>query len=339
MTADFIILIGLGVLVAVFLWSFWHERQVTRAALPAGEMVQTPLGEVHVIRRGHGVAGGLRPLVLIHGSTTNALDLDLDLAGRFSDQREVIIIDRPGHGFSPRPTDGWRLDVQAKAIHQALKALGVEHPVVCGQSYGGAIALRYALDYPEDLAGLVLLAAVSHRWPGGVAWYNRVGINPWYGRLFRRTFIALYGRFGSPRGVAKALRGSVHLHAYHARTRAALTFRPRAFRHNAEDIVRLYEQLVAMDQRYGEIDTPTELVAGTHDMTVITSVHGQSLAQQIPNANLEVIQHAGHALHHTHPEAAVAAINRLDERLASGQGSPLQGALRRLTSVFPRAAP
>jgi pimeloyl-ACP methyl ester carboxylesterase len=41
---------------------------------------------------------------------------------------------------------------------ERLKLLGIEQPILVGPSSGGSIALRYALDYPVAVAGLVLLA-------------------------------------------------------------------------------------------------------------------------------------------------------------------------------------
>ncbi len=339
MTAsDIVALIGVTILLLVVVWSFWYERWVTRQKPPAGGFVSTPFGQLHVIARGKPSETGLRPIVMIHGSTTNALDMDLEMAKRFDGERLVLMPDRPGHGFSDRPKDGYRLDVQAAMIKAGLDALGVEKPIIFGQSYGGAVALRYALDFPDDVSGLVLIAAVAYRWPGGVAWYNRVAINPIYGWFFRRTFIALYGRFGSPRGVERAMRGSAFASGYHIKSRVPLTFRPSRFQHNAEDITRLYEQLCGMDTKYNRIAVPAELVAGTHDMTVITSVHSRALDEAMQNTHLQIVSGAGHALHHTHPDAAEAAVRRLDLRLASADRSPLQGALRRMRSVFPRAA-
>lgn len=335
-----ILLIGAGVILFVILWSYWHERKVTRQKPPAGEFIETSRGKMHVIH--HGLVSGegpeKTPIVLIHGSTTNALDMQVDLAGRLGGEREVLIPDRPGHGFSDRPEDGWRLDVQAAMIREAVEAAGLERPIILGQSYGGAVALRYALDYGDEISGLVLVAPVTHPWPGGVSWYNRVGINPLYGWLFRRTFIGLYGRFGAAKAVERALNGSEYQRRYHAQTRAALTFRPRAFFYNNQDIVRLYEQLYSMGTRYHEVCVPVESVAGTHDMTVMTTVHSRSLESEMPDFQLTVIDGGGHALHHTHPEAVGEAVERLEERLASSGRSPLQGALRRLTSVFPRSA-
>ncbi|MEM9421620.1 MAG: alpha/beta hydrolase [Pseudomonadota bacterium] len=340
MPVDVLFIIGGALLLLTYGWSFWYERFVTKMAPPAGDFAKTSFGRVHYLRSDLSEVekSKLRPLVLLHGSTTNALDMDIDLARRFDGERDVIIPDRLGHGFSDRPKDGWRLDTQAAAVNELLQQLGVEQPIICGQSYGGALALRYALDYPDNLSGLVLLAPVTHPWPGGVTWYNRIGINPLYGSLFRRTFIALYGRYGSSRAVTRALHGSPHLSAYHARTRAALTFRPTEFHANAEDIVRLYEQLDSMHRHYGSITVPTEILAGSHDMTVITSVHGRRLVKDMPNANVSVIEEAGHAIHHTHPEASAETIRALDARLASEGNSGLQGALRRLTSVFPKSA-
>lgn len=333
-----LLLIGLALIVALIVWSYWHERQVTREKPPAGQFYETSRGRVHAILRGEDVPAPKSPIVLVHGSMTNALDMEIDLAGRLDRERPVFIPDRAGLGYSDRPEDGWRLDVQAAMIREAVLAAGLEKPILLGQSFGGAVALRYALDHPDEVAGLVLVAPVTHPWPGGVTWYNRVGINPLYGWLFRRSFIALYGRFGSTRAALKALRGSPLASRYHARTRVQMTFRPRAFLHNNQDIVRLYEQLYAMAGRYNELTQPVEAIAGTHDVTVMTSVHSRTLDRDIPGFRLQVVDGGGHALHHTHPEEVIAAIARLDERLASTGRSPLQGALRRITSVFPRSA-
>ncbi|MEM9989402.1 MAG: alpha/beta fold hydrolase, partial [Pseudomonadota bacterium] len=221
---------------------------MTKDRSPEGRLIKTKFGSLHLIERGEKeeAAGsgnrGIRPLVMIHGSTTNALDMDIELVGRLEEGRSLFLPDRPGHGFSDRPKDGWRLDVQAAAIREALIEAGVEDPIILGQSYGGAIALRYALDYGNEISGLVLVAPVTHRWPGGVAWYNRIAINPLYGWLFRRSFIALYSRYGAKRGALRALRGAAFASRYFDRTRVAMTFRPSKFYNNAEDIVRLYEQ-------------------------------------------------------------------------------------------------
>lgn len=298
-------------------------------------MVPTEEGLIHVIKRGSPSEEKL-PVVMLHGTFANALDLDLDLGTEIATSREVLLPDRPGHGYSERSADGYRIDVQVAAMREAIKAQGVDRYVLMGQSYGAATALIWALAYPEDVAGMVLIAPVTHPWPGGVRWYIRVANNPRYGWLFRRTFIPLYARYGVKRGVAKALKGCRAASYYFDRARVGLSFRAEEFKWNAQDVCRLYEQMVPLCQRYKDLDIPVEIVAGTHDLTVLLPVHGGKLAEVLPDCGLDVIEEGGHALHHSHQENCLDALARIDERLDISRRSPLESALRAITAVFPQ---
>ncbi|MEE4212444.1 MAG: alpha/beta hydrolase [Parvularcula sp.] len=319
---------------AVILFSYWQDRHVTRAAPRSGEVIWTTEGPVHVITRGQD--GEKLPVVMLHGSFTNALDMDLDLAPELAKERLVHIPDRPGHGFTPRLADSHRLEVQVAAMRAAIRTKGTERYVVVGQSYGAAAALVWALAYPDDVAGAVLIAPVSHPWPGGIRWYIKAAQVPGFGWFFRRTFIALYARYGTRRGVARSLYGCKAASYYYERTRVPLTFRAEEFRWNSEDIGRLYEQLIPLAKRYREIDIPVEIVAGTHDMTVLLPVHGRKLADTIPDCHLDIIEGGGHALHHSHPQSCLDAIARVDARLEKVSRSPLESALRAIGAVFPQ---
>jgi pimeloyl-ACP methyl ester carboxylesterase len=333
MTPSFFVLTTLALIGAVILLSFWQDRRATRSAPPAGEIIDTPEGKVHLITRGR--PGEKLPVVLLHGSFSNALDMDLDFATGLSQGRQVFLPDRPGHGFSERPRDGFRIDVQVSAMRAALKAKGVERYIVGGQSYGGAAALVWALAYPEDVAGVVLVAPVSHPWPGGVRWYIAASNIPFWGWLLRRTFITLYARYGARRGVLNSLRGCQSASTYYQRARVPLTFRSAEFKANAQDICRLYEQLVPLQKRYSEIKVPAEVVAGTHDITVVLPIHGRKLSEEMPDCGLDVVEGGGHALHHSHLDRCLAAVARLDERLEIQARSPLESAFRAITAVFP----
>lgn len=335
MSPQFFVLITGVLIVLVVLLSYWQDRTWTKLAPPAGDIVETKDGPVHVIARGEESEDKL-PVVMVHGSFTNALDMDLDLAAQLAKERQVFCPDRPGHGFSPRQEHGHRIDLQVSAMREAIRQQGAERYVLVGQSYGAAAALVWALAYPENVAGLVLIAPVSHPWPYGVRWYIRVANNPRYGWLFRRTFIALYARYGVKRGVLRALRGCRAASYYYDRTRTALGFRANEFRWNAQDICRLYEQLVPLEKRYPDIKVPTEIVAGTHDLTVILPIHGRRLAEQIPDCGTDFIERGGHALHHSHPERCLDALARVDQRLEIAARSPLESALRAISAVFPQ---
>ncbi|WP_456683945.1 alpha/beta fold hydrolase [Bradyrhizobium sp. S3.14.4] len=75
----------------------------------------------------------------------------------------VILIDRPGHGWSTRMR---RQDstpqIQARMIDEALRKLGIDRAVFVVHSWSGALGARIALDHPGRVAGLVMLAPVTH---------------------------------------------------------------------------------------------------------------------------------------------------------------------------------
>ena len=77
--------------------------------------------------------------------------------------------------------------VQARMIVEALDKLGVGPSIVVVHSLAGAIGARLALDYPSRVAGLVMLAPVTHPWRGGVSWYNKLIAKPVIGPLLAYT--------------------------------------------------------------------------------------------------------------------------------------------------------
>ena len=66
--------------------------------------------------------------------------------------------------------------------------------IVVAHSWSGALATAYALDHPGAVAGLVLLAPVTHPWPGGIAWYYHVVTAPIVGPLFAHTLALPLGK-------------------------------------------------------------------------------------------------------------------------------------------------
>ena len=124
---------------------------------PAGEMVTLADG-----RRVHAIVEGRGPdVVLIHGAGGNARDFTLSFTAHLRDRFRVIAFDRPGFGHSDS------LDArlaenpvsQALALSDAAARLGAHRPLVLGHSYGGAVALGWALE--RAAAGLVVLAGAS----------------------------------------------------------------------------------------------------------------------------------------------------------------------------------
>ena len=71
----------------------------------------------------------------------------------------VIAFDRPGFGYSERPRRKiWTPSAQAELIHEALRQLGIDRAVVVGHSWGTLVSVALALNHPQVVRSLVLLA-------------------------------------------------------------------------------------------------------------------------------------------------------------------------------------
>ena len=92
-------------------------------------------------------------VVLLHGlaSTRHIWDLVAPiLAADFS----VVAVDQRGHGESDKPDGGYDFATVAEDLHGFVEALGLEHPVVVGHSWGGNVALEYGVAHPGVPRGL-----------------------------------------------------------------------------------------------------------------------------------------------------------------------------------------
>ena len=301
-----------------------------RAHRPAGRFVPVVGGRLHVVDLAPARPSDAPPVVLLHGASGNLEDQRLTLGKALAARRRVILIDRPGHGFSDRP--GGKSDAspgrQAALIVQALARLGVGRAIIVGHSWAGALAAALALDFPERVAGLVLLAPVTHPWPGGIFWYNAIASTPVIGRLFVETCTFPLGSLMIARAIANVFEPQSPPADYVRRAATRLVLRPKEFLANAHDVALLKGFVTAQVPRYGAIAAPTVIISGDRDTTVHLETHARVAATLIPGAELIVLEGIGHMLHHTSADAIVAAI---DEMLDGVIASP-----RVLPSASPR---
>ncbi len=301
--------------------SWTAERRVP----PLGSFLEVDGERLHLIDTGPADLD-LPPVVLIHGASVNLLDMHMALGGRLAENRRVIVIDRPGRGYSSRPADGAKLTAQARLIRAAVVSLGVEQPIIVGHSLGAAVALRYAIDFDDEVAGLGFLSGVSHEWPGGVAWYNNVSGWPIVGFAFRRLVLPLYAPIAARRAVEKSFRPDDAPANYFDEAGLELLFRAGDFRANAADLRALKDEVRAMRPHYADLQVPTVIMTGLADPTVSPRLHSFPLAQELPNAKLITFPGRGHALHHAEAEAIVEAINALSAQ--AQKAAELQNDLR-----------
>jgi len=296
------------------------EAARVEAAHPAaGRFVEVEGGRLHVLELGPSGREDRPPIVLVHGASGNLNDLRLALGDRLARNRRVILVDRPGHGWSDRP--GGVADAsparQAAVIVEALDRMGIGRFVLLGHSLGGAVASALALAWPDRLAGLILLAPVTHPWKGNIDWYNIILSTPVIGRLFAHTVAVPLSFLLLDGGVASVFAPQPAPADYVRRAAIRLLTRPAQFVANAQDIAALKAFVAEQAPRYREIGVPTIVLTGTDDATVAPHIHARAFARAVPHARLITLAGIGHMPHHVSADNVVAAVEQLPMRAAT----------------------
>ena len=201
------------------------------------------------------------------------------------------------------------LTADAEALRQEL---GIERWAVLGHSFGGHVALEYALRYPASLSHLVLLDT------GGDAHWARQnapdllasrGYSPEKVELVRRWFT---GEFTPHEYVPMAMRiagAYSHRSSLWLTARGALEggwrtrYRPQAFIFAGRHLLKDW---TVMD-RLGQITVPTLVLAGRDDF-IFPPECQRELAAGIPHARLQIIDRAGHNPHAEQTAEVMAAV-------------------------------
>ena len=282
---------------------------------PQGKRIAVTGATLNVVELGPREAAG-PPVLLFHGASCNLEAMKKPLGELLAERHRVILIDRPGHGWSVRERDTDSTpDVHARMIEEALRHLDAGPVIVVVHSAAGALGARMALDYPRRVAGLVMLAPVTHPWYGGVGIYNRIVATPIIGPLLAYTITPPLGLLlaeKSARGVFLPQRLPEN---FVRDTAALLLLRPREFLANARDLVTLKQAVEEQAPRYGEIKMPVTIISGDLDKTVSTVIHSRLFARAVENAKLIVLPGVGHMIQNAVPDLVVAEIDAMVGRI------------------------
>src|SRR6185369_4855368 len=134
----------LALVIAGLVWfTATTARRIEAAIPPRGQFIEIDGQRIHYVD-----SGSSKPaVVMIHGLGGNLLHFGYAMADKLSNDFRVILIDRPGSGYSTRSDDAQAtLTAQAKTIATLIRQLGLGKPLVVGHSLGGALSLALALD-------------------------------------------------------------------------------------------------------------------------------------------------------------------------------------------------
>jgi pimeloyl-ACP methyl ester carboxylesterase len=312
-------LIFVLILSGLAVWTWLSAASAVSRHPPQGVFVPVAGGRLHVRDMGPRNAPAEKTIVMIHGASCNHLALTLPLAEPLlAAGYRVIAIDRPGHGYSDRP--GGRDDAsparQAALIGEAMTAIGAPRAIVLAHSFAGAIGTTLAMDAPDRVAGLLLLAPATHPWPGGIAWYYHPGSWPGIDVLFSHTLPVAGFALTAQAGVAEVFKPQTPPSDYIDATALPLMLRPANFRANAQDVAGLLAHVKARAGRYGAIGQPVTIISGDADTVVSTQIHSRALAAELPDGQLIVLPGVGHVPHHADTTRVISEALALSERAA-----------------------
>ena len=263
------------------------------------------------------VIGSGPPLLLMHGGP-GADHWTLRQFRQLADQFTLVFYDHRCNGRSDGPpveSMTWEnLTADADALRERL---GYERWAVLGHSFGGTVALEYALRYPARVSQLILLDTGADAWwpqHNAAELLSRRGYSPKIVRLVRRFF---NGHVAPSRAQSSMLRfGSAY---FHRRGLSLLWVMARDLLHGEWRTVFRGEPLVfagrhlfpgwSVMDRLSEIRARTLVIAGRDDF-LFPPEHQAQIAAGIPDAQLEIVERAGHNPHAEEPAVVMRAVRR-----------------------------
>ncbi|PYS32958.1 MAG: alpha/beta hydrolase [Acidobacteria bacterium] len=256
------------------------------------------------------IKGAGRPVVLIHGNPGSCQDWSR-LYGPISSHYCAFAFDRPGHGHSDRPNHrDITVEVQAQMLNSALKELNVEMPIIVGHSWGGSLALAYALAFPNELAGAVLLAPAAFDSDDGVSFLSKAPGWPVIGDVLNLLFTPLLAAWLVRTDIAKAFAPDRVPKNYLRHVLAEWT-RPKKVKWYSVDDALLNDSLPEFTSRYPNIRVPVTIITGDSDLIVPAKENAHRLHETLPHSELVILEKTGHQIPFTRPEAVVEAIDHV----------------------------
>lgn len=265
-------------------------RRIEDGMPPAGRFIDVDGVRLHVRDQGSGP-----PLLLLHGLQGQMGHFSYGAVAELAQSFRVVAVDRPGAGWSgPAPDPG--LAAQARVLAGLIDRLGLERPTVVGHSLGGAVALALALDHPQSVGALALIAPLSDPRQQVPKVFRPLTIRPpGLCRLFAWTLAAPASVLGGARVLEWVFGPDPVPGDFATRGGGLMSMRPVQFIGAARELQALPDALPGLARRYQELGAPLAVLFGRDDRLLDWRTHGHDLVAQVPGARIELVE-GGHML-------------------------------------------
>lgn len=288
--------------IVVTLWAFSLSvaRRVEAALPPQGKFIDIGQDRLHYIEYGNGSGPAV---VLIHGlggQSRNFAYLDLAALAR---HHRVVIVDRPGAGYSTRASGSdASIPGQARTFAALFNALGIESATVVGHSLGGAVSLALALNHPELVSRLALIAPLTHAETDPPPAFKALAIRSRLVRRWVSLTLAVPLSIKNSDAVLKIVFGPDQTPKdFPKRGGGLLGLRPVSFFEASTDLAAIQDDMEKMEARYPSLKMPVDVLYGKADQILGYRKHGVALEQKVDGLRLKLVE-GGHMLPVTAPE-------------------------------------
>ena len=265
--------------------------------------------EVNGLQVHYKIAGSGEPvMVLLHGFGASTYTWHKVMAP-LAQKGTVIAFDRPAFGLTERPMPGswtdenpYSADFAEKLTIGFMDQMGVEKAVLIGHSAGAGIAMQTLLDYPERVAGLVMVDPALTGRPGMPEWLENT---PQMRRLGPFLARSLAGNEGDA-----FLEASWHDFSKFSEADREAYRKPLRV---ADWDVALWEFTKAnktqdLTARFDQVQLPVLVISGDDDR-IVPMTESERIATALPDAQLEIISSCGHLPQEECPEGFLGVIN------------------------------
>lgn len=280
-------------------------KDAERAHPPKGRFLHVQGVRLHYVERGSG-----EPVVLLHGNGASSDELlSSGLVDILAKKYRVIVIDRPGYGFSTRPGDTiWTAERQAGLVYLALEKLNAKPALVFGHSWGTLVALALAQRHPNAVRALTLASGYFFPTPRIDALAMSAPALPVVGAVAAATISPLAGRI-MWRALIRKMFAPAPTPAKFNGYPKELALRPSQLRASAGDSALMVPAANALQGRYEHLRMPISIIAGDSDKIVSIEKQSAQLHELLPHSHFVRLPGVGHMTHQTDPHAVAAAID------------------------------
>lgn len=297
------------------IWTRMLARTAEQLVPMNGTRVDVPGGSIHYLDLGPRDA---QPLVLIHGLAGQMHNFNYALSDILAKDFRVIVLDRPGSGYSTRDSDDLAaLPEQVRMIDAFLDKLDIQNPVLVGHSMGGAVSLAMALERPDKVRALALLAPLTQATESPPDVFKPLAMNSAFmRRLIGNTIAVPMGKYTAGTVLAEVFKPEPAPDDFLVRGGGAFGMRPQSFVCASADLTQValgMENL--MSQYKGGLKTPGGILYGTDDALLAAPVHGKTM--QSFGLDYEELPGRGHMILVTAPDECADFIRRMVAKAAA----------------------